>query len=220
MEMTICRGCVGPIGSSPSHPGPCVRQERGGRAPQNFRLQARLSHKAYNHVGTKAAREVVRPDLWRDYFTFAIEQTPGTRWSPSTSGSTRTSPSSRTSTLVNEIWIGSSPTTAGSTASPGSSPSTGCCATRTSTRSSTDVSASSACPAPLPAGAKGRPPRRPLPRALHAGLAQAGGRRLRRHRSRPSATSSEAGLVLMCSGRRGHLAARGRCTDVCGWRTR
>jgi len=52
-----------------------LRRRAGGRAPQNFDSPP-LPRKAYNHMGAKAAREVVGEDVWRDYFTFAIERNP------------------------------------------------------------------------------------------------------------------------------------------------
>ena len=52
-----------------------LRRRAGGRPPQNFDSPP-LPRKAYNHMGAKAAREVVGEDAWRDYFTFAIERNP------------------------------------------------------------------------------------------------------------------------------------------------
>ena len=52
-----------------------LRKAAGGRGPQNF-ASPPLPRKAYNHMGAKAAREVVGAEVWRDYFTFAIERNP------------------------------------------------------------------------------------------------------------------------------------------------
>lgn len=52
-----------------------LRRAAGGRGPQNF-ASPPLPRKAYNHMGAKAAREVVGPECWHDYFTFAIERNP------------------------------------------------------------------------------------------------------------------------------------------------
>ena len=52
-----------------------LRTAAGGRPPQNFDSPP-LPRKAYNHMGAKAAREVVGEAAWRDYFTFAIERNP------------------------------------------------------------------------------------------------------------------------------------------------
>lgn len=52
-----------------------LRAARGGRGPQNF-TSPPLPRKAFNHIGAKAAREVVGEQVWRDYFTFAIERNP------------------------------------------------------------------------------------------------------------------------------------------------
>lgn len=76
VEIALSRVC-GPddIITEISPEDEALRQERGGRAPQNFSSPP-LPRKAYNHMGAKAAREVVGPDVWRDYFTFAIERNP------------------------------------------------------------------------------------------------------------------------------------------------
>lgn len=52
-----------------------LRRAAGGCAPQNFDSPP-LPRRAYNHMGAKAAREVVGETAWRDYFTFAIERNP------------------------------------------------------------------------------------------------------------------------------------------------
>lgn len=52
-----------------------LRRSVGGRAPQNF-TSPPLARKAYNHIGAKSVREIVGPDVWRDYYTFAIERNP------------------------------------------------------------------------------------------------------------------------------------------------
>ena len=52
-----------------------LRQGAGGRAPQNF-ASPPLSRKAYNHMGAKAVRDLVGPEVFADYFTFAIERNP------------------------------------------------------------------------------------------------------------------------------------------------
>ena len=52
-----------------------LRRLAGGRPPQNF-TSPPLPRKAYNHMGAKAAREVVGAKAWREYFTFAIERNP------------------------------------------------------------------------------------------------------------------------------------------------
>ena len=52
-----------------------LRRASGGRPPQNFDSPP-LPRKAYNHMGAKAAREVVGEAAWRDYYTFAIERNP------------------------------------------------------------------------------------------------------------------------------------------------
>lgn len=52
-----------------------LRRQAGGRGPQNFESPP-LPRKAYNHMSAKAAREVLGPEAWHDYFTFAIERNP------------------------------------------------------------------------------------------------------------------------------------------------
>ena len=43
--------------------------------PQNFESPPQ-PRKAYNHMGAKATRDLVGPDVFADYFTFAIERNP------------------------------------------------------------------------------------------------------------------------------------------------
>ncbi len=50
-----------------------LRRAAGGRAPQNFETGDR---KAYNHMGAKLTRDLVGPEVFDDYFTFAIERNP------------------------------------------------------------------------------------------------------------------------------------------------
>ena len=76
VEIALSRAC-GPddIITEISPEDELLRRERGGRGPQNY-TSPPLPRKAYNHMGAKAAREVVGRDVWRDYFTFAIERNP------------------------------------------------------------------------------------------------------------------------------------------------
>jgi hypothetical protein len=52
-----------------------LRTAAGGRGPQNF-TSPPLPRKAFNHMSARLARDAVGADVWRDYFTFAIERNP------------------------------------------------------------------------------------------------------------------------------------------------
>lgn len=52
-----------------------LRTAAGGRGPQNFDSPP-LPRRAFNHMSARLAREAVGTQVWRDYFTFAIERNP------------------------------------------------------------------------------------------------------------------------------------------------
>ena len=52
-----------------------LRRSLGGRGPQNFESPP-LAAKAFNHMLARGVRRIVGPEVWSDYFRFAIERNP------------------------------------------------------------------------------------------------------------------------------------------------
>jgi hypothetical protein len=76
IELALARVC-GPDDTITSL-NPVDEEERvaaGIRGPQNFEAPP-LDRRAFNHMPARMARQAVGPQVWREYFKFAVERNP------------------------------------------------------------------------------------------------------------------------------------------------